>query len=95
MFVKSVALRQYRNYEGLELDTNNRVNIFVGNNAQGKTNLLEAIFVLALTKSHRTSKDKELIGWEADQASLKALVERKYGQVQLDLSISKQGRRPS
>ncbi|WCF08382.1 DNA replication/repair protein RecF [Paenibacillus thiaminolyticus] len=93
MFVKSVALRQYRNYEGLELDTNNRVNIFIGNNAQGKTNLLEAIFVLALTKSHRTSKDKELIGWEADQASLKALVERKYGQVQLDLSISKQGKK--
>ncbi|MBN3524306.1 DNA replication/repair protein RecF [Paenibacillus apiarius] len=93
MFVKSVALKQYRNYEALEMDTSNRVNIFVGNNAQGKTNLLESIFVLALTKSHRTSRDKELIGWEAEQAQLKAAVDRKYGTVQLELNISRQGKK--
>ncbi|UHA75362.1 DNA replication/repair protein RecF [Paenibacillus sp. 481] len=93
MFVKSVALNNYRNYGNLELDTSNRVNIFVGRNAQGKTNLLEAIFVMALTKSHRTSRDKELIGWETDHARIKASVDRKYGTCQLELNISKQGKK--
>ncbi|WP_028543627.1 DNA replication/repair protein RecF [Paenibacillus taiwanensis] len=93
MLVRSLALGNYRNYESLELDTNHKVNIFVGRNAQGKTNLLEAIFVLALTKSHRTSKDKELIGWEDSTAQLKAVVERKYGPCTLDLSISRQGKK--
>lgn len=93
MFVKSIALQNYRNYGALELNTDNRVNIFVGNNAQGKTNLLESIFVLALTKSHRTPRDKELIGWEAEHAQLRAAVERKYGTVQLELNISRQGKK--
>lgn len=93
MLVRSLSLSHYRNYESLEIDTNHKVNLFVGRNAQGKTNLLEAIFVLALTKSHRTSKDKELIGWEAEQAKLHAAVERKYGDCQLDLSISRQGKK--
>jgi len=93
VLVKSLSLSHYRNYETIELDTNHKVNLFVGRNAQGKTNLLEAIFVLALTKSHRTSKDRELIGWNADHSTLHATVERKYGVCQLDLSISKQGKK--
>lgn len=93
MIVRSMALSNYRNYDGLELDTNHQVNLFVGRNAQGKTNLLEAIFVLALTKSHRTAKDKELIGWDAEQAMLRASIERKYGACQLELSIAKQGKK--
>ncbi|MGO4186024.1 AAA family ATPase, partial [Paenibacillus sp. TAF43_2] len=59
MFLTSIQLQNYRNYSEIDLQTPNKVNIFLGQNAQGKTNLLEAIFVLALTKSHRTSKDKE------------------------------------
>lgn len=93
MFVKSITLKNYRNYSSLELNTDSGVNIFVGNNAQGKTNLLESIFVLALTKSHRTPRDKELIEWESEQAQLRAVVERKYGTVQLDLIISRQGKK--
>ncbi|TVX89826.1 DNA replication/repair protein RecF [Paenibacillus agilis] len=93
MFVKSVSLQHYRNYETMELDTNNNVNIFVGRNAQGKTNLLESIFVLALTKSHRTAKDRELIAWDKDHTLLKAAVERKYGTYNLELNISKQGKK--
>lgn len=93
MFIKSITLQHYRNYEKLELNTDNQVNIFVGNNAQGKTNLLESIFVLALTKSHRTSKDRELIKWEAEQAYLRATAERKYGTIQLELYISQQGKK--
>ncbi|MCL6642774.1 MAG: AAA family ATPase [Candidatus Bipolaricaulota bacterium] len=68
MQLKSLELHGYRNYDKLELATGAGVNILIGPNAQGKTNLLEAIHVLALTKSHRTSKDKELIGWNQPSA---------------------------
>lgn len=92
MFVQSLFLQNYRNYERLALDICNGINVFIGNNAQGKTNLLEAIFVLALSKSHRTSKDKELINWKVNQAQVKATAQRKYGTVQLELNISQQGK---
>jgi DNA replication and repair protein RecF len=69
------------------------VNIFVGPNAQGKTNLLESIFVLALTKSHRTHHDKELIQWNAPYARLHGSIDKKYGTVQLELTISGQGKK--
>ncbi|MFF2483604.1 DNA replication/repair protein RecF [Paenibacillus sp. NPDC058071] len=93
MFLKHIELGNYRNYKQLELDTNHQVNLFVGPNAQGKTNLLEAIFALALTKSHRTSKDKELIGWEADSARVQGEVEKKYGTAKLELLYSSQGKK--
>ncbi|QAY67489.1 DNA replication/repair protein RecF [Paenibacillus protaetiae] len=93
MFLKQIHLQNYRNYSQLELQTDNQVNLFVGPNAQGKTNLLESIFVLALTKSHRTSKDKELIGWQADAARIHGEVDKRYGAVKLDLSLSTQGKR--
>jgi recF protein len=93
VFLNSIQLHNYRNYKELELTTDNQVNLFVGPNAQGKTNLLEAIFALALTKSHRTSKDKELIGWEADSARIHGVVEKRYGTVKLDLMYSTQGKK--
>jgi DNA replication and repair protein RecF len=93
VFLNSIQLHNYRNYKELELKTDNQVNLFVGPNAQGKTNLLEAIFALALTKSHRTSKDKELIGWEADSARIHGEVEKRYGMVKLDLMYSTQGKK--
>lgn len=93
MFLKKVALHQYRNYEQLEIDIRSNVNIFVGLNAQGKTNLLESIYVLALTKSHRTHQDKELIRWNHERAVLHGVFEKKYGTYQLDLAISHQGKK--
>lgn len=93
MFLTSIQLQNYRNYEQITLDTGHQVNLFIGQNAQGKTNLLEAIFVLALTKSHRTSKDKELIGWNAAAAHIQAQVKKKYGEVSLGLSFSAQGKK--
>jgi len=93
VYLKSIQLQHYRNYEQLELKTDSQVNLFVGPNAQGKTNLLEAIFVLALTKSHRTSKDKELIGWQSADARIKGEVEKKYGTLALDLTLSAQGKK--
>lgn len=93
MKLSSLSLRNYRNYVSADLETDHRVNVFIGQNAQGKTNLLEAIYMIALTKSHRTSKDKELIRWGEDQAVLSAMVERKYGDCRLQLDITNRGKK--
>ncbi|HZG57270.1 DNA replication/repair protein RecF [Paenibacillus sp.] len=93
MKVTSLSLRNYRNYPEVDLSTDHRVNVFIGQNAQGKTNLLEAIYMLALTKSHRTSKDKELIRWGEDRATLAASAERKYGDCRLQLDVTNQGKK--
>lgn len=93
MLLKKLALQHYRNYEQIEFETDRMVNIIVGPNAQGKTNLLESIFVLALTRSHRTHQDKELIRWNSPGALLHAEVEKRYGSITLDLSISPQGKK--
>lgn len=92
MFVKTLQLEQYRNIEQLSLSTDASVNILIGPNAQGKTNILESLFVLALTKSHRTHKDKELIRFEQQHARLSAEINKKYGDVKLEMSISPQGK---
>lgn len=93
MLLNSIKLKNYRNYESLELETPHMVNVFLGANAQGKTNLLEAILVLALTKSHRTSKDKELIGWHSDQAFISGSVDKKYGRLSLELMYGHKGKK--
>ncbi|MFD0698481.1 DNA replication/repair protein RecF [Paenibacillus sp. GCM10027628] len=93
MFLTKLALSHYRNYEQIELTTDSNVNIFVGPNAQGKTNLLESIYVLAMTKSHRTHQDKELIGWDGEQTQLHAEINKRYGNCKLDLAISTKGKK--
>ncbi|UJF33310.1 DNA replication/repair protein RecF [Paenibacillus hexagrammi] len=93
MFLNKLKVNHYRNYEQVELTTDSNINIFVGPNAQGKTNLLESIYVLAMTKSHRTHQDKELIGWNQDHTSLHAEVTKRYGSCKLDLAISPKGKK--
>lgn len=61
MIIKSIKLENFRNYEQETFELNPNKNIFYGDNAQGKTNILEAIFLCSLGKSFRTKKDKELI----------------------------------
>ena len=61
MILTNLKLKNFRNYDKLDLNFNDKINIFIGNNAQGKTNILESIYVLSLTKSHRTNKDMFLI----------------------------------
>lgn len=61
MRVQSLHLSQFRNYESLEVAFSPRQNIFLGNNGQGKTNLLEALYFLSHARSHRTATDRELI----------------------------------
>lgn len=95
MYLNDIQLIRYRNYEHLALSTNHQVNLFIGANAQGKTNLLEAIYVLALTRSHRTHKDKELIAWDAEHAEIEGRITRELGDLRLKIRISKQGKKAS
>ena len=67
MRLRHLSLTNYRNYTRLELELPARVNIFEGENAQGKTNLLEVIYYLATTKSPLATSDRELMNWNADR----------------------------
>ena len=64
MIIKSLELMDFRNYERLSMKFHNGTNILYGENAQGKTNILEAIYLCGTTKSHRGSKDREIIRFE-------------------------------
>ena len=61
MFLKEISLKNFRNYSDLKLNFDKNINIFIGNNAQGKTNILESIYFLSITKSHRINKESFLI----------------------------------
>ncbi|MCY7858241.1 DNA replication/repair protein RecF [Bacillus sonorensis] len=93
MHIQNLTLSSYRNYERLDLQFENKVNVIIGENAQGKTNLMEAIYVLAMAKSHRTSNDKELIRWDEDYAKIEGRVIKKNGPVPIQLVISKKGKK--
>ena len=58
MFLKELVLKNFRNYDSLKLNLNSNVNIIIGNNAQGKTNLLESIYFILLSKSFRSNIEK-------------------------------------
>ncbi|ANB55715.1 DNA replication and repair RecF family protein [Anoxybacillus sp. B7M1] len=93
MFLTHLSLKNYRNYISQELSFTNKVNVILGENAQGKTNLMEAIYVLAMAKSHRTSNDKELIRWDEEYAKIEGKAVKKNGPSALQLVISKKGKK--
>src|SRR5690625_5448569 len=68
MHIKQLKLKNYRNYKQLDILFNHKMNIIIGENAQGKTNLMEAIYVLAFTRSYRTPREKELIKWGKERS---------------------------
>ena len=74
MIIKTIKLVNYRNYNSLKLDYNDKINIIIGNNAQGKTNILESIYVLALTKSYDKAVDKNLIMFNEKFLKINGLV---------------------
>ena len=67
VIIKSIELNNFRNYDSLSLNFDKGTNILYGDNAQGKTNVLEAIYVSATTKSHRGNKDKEMIHFSQEE----------------------------
>ncbi len=76
MIIKSIELADYRNYGCLSLEFDRGTNILYGDNAQGKTNILEAIFVAATTKSHRGAKDKEIVAFGKEEAHIRTYLEK-------------------
>lgn len=76
MFIKSLELCNFRNYEELSVQFSQGVNIFYGDNAQGKTNILEAIYLGGTTKSHKGSKDRELIMMDKQEAHVRLFIDR-------------------
>jgi DNA replication and repair protein RecF len=93
MYLKSLRLRSFRNYLDRQIEFKAQKTILVGNNAQGKSNLLEAVELLASLKSHRTSRDRELVLDSATTGQVEATVERAYGTSELKVVFRKQGRR--
>jgi len=93
MFLKSLHLRQFRNYREQQVDFVAPKTILVGENAQGKSNLLEAVELLATLRSHRTARDRELVLDGEPAGQIHALLERQIGSIDLTLTVRTSGRR--
>ena len=89
MMIESIELENYRNYGQLHMDFSPGTNLLYGDNAQGKTNILEAIYVGCTTRSHRGSKDKEIIRFEKEESHIKLNVKKKDVPYRIDMHLKK------
>lgn len=89
MYIKEIELKNFRNYEELNLKFNENVNFIIGNNAQGKTNLLESIFMCSMGKSFRTSKDNEMIGFDKDFCKVKLTAKKQLFDVDIEITLNR------
>lgn len=84
MIIKEIRLENYRNYEKLDIKLNNRFNVIYGNNAQGKTNILESLYLCATGRSHRTDKERELVRFNQKGYDVKISLEKKDIDIELE-----------
>ena len=89
MVIKSLKLKNYRNYDLLDLKFDPATNILYGDNAQGKTNILEALYLSGTTKSHRGTKDRDIIQFGYDEAHIETVVEKRGIPFQIDMHLKK------
>lgn len=89
MIVESLKLQNYRNYEYLNMNFDKKINIIYGDNAQGKTNILESMYVCATSKSHRGSKDREIIRFDNDESHIKVNVKKNDMNYRIDMHLKK------
>lgn len=89
MIIKTLELKQFRNYETLTMDFDAGTNILYGDNAQGKTNILEAIYLGGTTKSHKGAKDREMIRFGCGEAHIRIGLEKQKQQFQIDMHLKK------
>ena len=92
MWLKSLKLKHFRNYEEADIHFHPGLNIFLGQNAQGKTNILESIYFLALTRSHRTRSDKDLVHFQEKELRVSGIIEKKTSTIPLDIELTTKGR---
>ncbi|MGX7327939.1 DNA replication/repair protein RecF [Enterococcus bulliens] len=93
MRLSNLELQNFRNYDQLALTFTKDLVIFLGENAQGKTNVLEAIYALAMTRSHRTAHEQELISWQKKEANISGHIEKNSHNILLEVRFTKKGRR--
>ncbi len=89
MIINSIELQDFRNYETLKLDFDSGTNILYGDNAQGKTNVLEAIYICATTKSHKSNKDREIIHFDKEEAHIRMYLEKDAYEYKVDMHLRK------
>lgn len=91
MWVKNVKLKNFRNYKELDINLGKNINIFYGENAQGKTNIIESIFLCSMGKSFRTNTEKEMINIEEENCSIEVEYEKsdRDGKIKIQLSNKK------
>ena len=93
MYISAITLRNYRNYTSAQLQPCRGVSVLMGDNAQGKTNILEAVFLCCTGRSHRTSHDREMIMVGEDTAYVKVSGMRRDGEHDVEIAMNQMGRR--
>ena len=89
MYIESVQLQNFRNYRELHLNFDKGTNIFYGDNAQGKTNILESVYICGTTKSHKGSKDKDLIRFGKEESHIRMLIKKEGLSYKIDMHLRK------
>ena len=89
MVIKKIYLENFRNYKKQEIVLGNNINVFYGNNAQGKTNIIEALYYSALGRSFRTYKDSELINFESNTSKINVLYEKNKRDNEIEIVLNK------
>ncbi len=89
MIIKSIELDNYRNYDSLSINFDEHTTILFGDNAQGKTNILEAAYISGTTKSHKGSRDKEIIKFDKDESHIKTIISKNDRDYQIDIHLKK------
>lgn len=89
MIIKSLKLKDYRNYDLLDLNLDAKTNILYGDNAQGKTNILEALYLSGTTKSHRGAKDRDLIRLGFEESHIETTIDKRGTEYQIDLHLKR------
>ncbi|MDO4859510.1 MAG: DNA replication/repair protein RecF [Bacillota bacterium] len=92
MYARKLELTDFRNYENLEIEFHPKVNIIIGDNAQGKTNLLEAVYITSVGKSFRTSRDIEMIRFGCGFCRVLLCAEKQDQETEIDIVIRKEGK---
>lgn len=91
MIIKSIELSNFRNYKDLDIQFDAGTNILYGDNAQGKTNILEAAYLSGTTKSHKGSKDKEMIRFGEEESHIRTIVVKNEKEYQIDMHLRSRG----
>ncbi|MBQ7743163.1 MAG: DNA replication/repair protein RecF [Lachnospiraceae bacterium] len=94
MYIENLRLKNYRNYKEISINFDPSINIIYGNNAEGKTNLLESIFLCATSRSHRGSKEKDIINFNEEEAHIKMIFNEKEEKKQvIDIQLNKESKK--